>query len=62
MGQQWSWLQLRSILMMGKYRAKGRGKRNTLNGNWVTIALAPSLVPRSFKVEQKNEVRRGLIW
>jgi len=28
-----SWLQFRSILMMENYRAKGRGKRNTLSGN-----------------------------
>ena len=53
--------QFRSILMMEKYRAKGRGKRNTLNGNWVTIALARSLVPRSLR-RSRNEVRRGLIW
>jgi hypothetical protein len=44
--------------MMKKYRAKGRGKRNTLKGNWVTIALAPMLAG-AFRNEAVTRVRDG---
>jgi len=44
--------------MTEKYRAKGLGKRNTLKGNWVTIALAP-MPAGAFRNEAATRVRSG---